>query len=57
MKLLGSTKKDADKGRNGEDVTKLEPFKVILVHYNLVNNSYQHLEYYLLLCLLNNLVS
>ena len=41
MKLLGSTKKDADKGRNGEDVTKLEPFKVILVHYNLVNNSYQ----------------
>ena len=41
MKLLGSTKEDADKGKNGEDVTKLEPFKVILVHCNLVNNSYQ----------------
>ena len=41
MKLLGSTKKDVDKDKNGEDVPKLESFEVVLVHCNLVNNSYQ----------------
>ena len=41
MKLLGSTKKDVDKDKNGEDVAKLESVKVFLVHCNLVNNSYQ----------------
>ena len=41
MKLLGSGKKDVDKDKNGEDVSKLEPFGVVLVHCNLVNNSYQ----------------
>ena len=40
-KLLGSTKKDADKDRNGEDVSKVESIEVVLVHCNLVNNSYQ----------------
>ena len=40
MKLLGSTKEDADKDKDGEDVPKLES-EVILVHCNLVNNSYQ----------------
>ena len=38
MKLLGSTK-DADK--NSENVPKLENVEVVLVHCNLVNNSYQ----------------
>ena len=41
MKLLGSTKKDVDKDKAGEDVPKLESVEVILVHCNLVNNSYQ----------------
>ena len=34
MKLLGSTKKDADKGKNGEIVPKLESVEVVLVHCN-----------------------
>ena len=41
MKLLGSTKKVVDKDKNGEDVPKLESVEVVLVHCNLVNNSYQ----------------
>ena len=41
MKLLGSTKKDIDKDKDGEDVPKLESGEVALVHCNLVNNSYQ----------------
>ena len=41
MNLLESTKKDVDKDKNGEDITKLEPVEVVLVHCNLVNNSYQ----------------
>ena len=41
MKLLGSTKKDVDKDKNREDVPKLGSVEVVLVHYNLVNNSYQ----------------
>ena len=58
MKLLGSLKKDADKDKDGEDVPKLESVEVILLQYNLVNNSYQQaLKYCLLLYLINNLVS
>ena len=41
MKLLGSTKKDADKDKDGEDIPKIESAKVVLVNCNLVNNSYQ----------------
>ena len=41
MKLLESTKKDVDKDKDGEDVPKLESVEVVLVHCNLVNNSYQ----------------
>ena len=33
--------KYVDKDKNGEDVPKLESAEVILVHCNLVNNSYQ----------------
>ena len=42
MILLGSTKKDVDKHKNGEIVPKLESVEVVLVHYNLVKNDYQH---------------
>ena len=40
MKLLGSTKKDVDKGENGEYVPKSESVEVALVHCNLVKNDY-----------------
>ena len=42
MKLLGSTKKDIDKDKDGENVPKLESIVVVLVHCNLVKNDYQH---------------
>ena len=41
MKLLGSTKKDVDQDKDGEDVPKLESVEVALVHCNLVNSNYQ----------------
>ena len=41
MKLLGSTKNDIDKDKDREDIPKLESVEVVLMHYNLVNNSYQ----------------
>ena len=41
MKLLGSTIKDVDQDKDGEDVPKLEYVEVVLVHSNLVNNNYQ----------------
>ena len=41
MKLLGSAEKDVDKDKNGKDVWKLEFIEVVLLHCNLVNNSYQ----------------
>ena len=41
MKLLGSTKKDIDKDKNGENVPKLESAETVLVHYNLIKNDYQ----------------
>ena len=42
MKLLGSTKKEIDENKNGEDVPKIESIEVVLVHCNLVKNDYQH---------------
>ena len=44
MKLLGSTKKDVDKDKNEEGVSKLESVEVVLVHCHIVNNSYQHVS-------------
>ena len=47
MTLLGNTRKDADKDKNGEDVPKLKSVEDVLIHCNLVNNSYQkHQKYY-----------
>ena len=42
MRLLRSTKKDADANKNGEIVRKSESVEVLLVHCNLVKNDYQH---------------
>ena len=44
MKLLGSTKTDVGKDKNGEIVPKLESVEVVLVHCNLVKNDYQHIS-------------
>ena len=41
MKLLGKARKDNNKDKFGEDVPKPESVEVVLVHCNLVNNSYQ----------------
>ena len=41
MKLLGSTINKITKDKNGENVPHLEITKVVLVHYNIVNNNYQ----------------
>ena len=42
MRLLVSAKKVVDKDKNGEIAPKLESVEVVLVHYNLVKNDYQH---------------
>ena len=57
IKLLGSTKKDVDKGKDGEDVPKLESVEVVLVHCNLVNNSYQQASKVLFTFVPNNIWS
>ena len=41
MKLLGSTKDIIDSDKNSENVSRPENVEVVLVYYNLVNNSYQ----------------
>ena len=41
IKLLGSTKYTIDADKNSENVQRLENVEVVLVHCNLVNNSYQ----------------
>ena len=41
MKLLGSAKGIIDADKNSENVPRLENVEVVLVHCNLVNNSYQ----------------
>ena len=42
MKLLGSTRRDVDKDKDGEIVPKLESAEVALVQCNLVKNDHQH---------------
>ena len=41
MKLLGSTKSKITKGKNGENGLCLEIKVVVLIHCNVVNNSYE----------------
>ena len=42
IKLLGSTKSKVTKDENGENMFYLEINEVILIHCNVVNNSYQN---------------
>ena len=41
MKLLGSTESKITKDKNGENVSHLVIFELVLVHCSLVNNDYQ----------------
>ena len=41
MKLLESTRDTIDADKNSENIPRLENVEVVLVHCNLVNNSYQ----------------
>ena len=41
MKLLGSTKSEVTKDEIGKNVSCLEITEVVLIHFNVVNNSYQ----------------
>ena len=41
MRLLGSTSNSIDKDKNSVLVPKLESVDLVLVHCNVVNNSYQ----------------
>ena len=41
MKLLGSTRKDVRKDKDGENIPKLESVEVPLVHINSVKSNYQ----------------
>ena len=40
MKLLGSTKSNIKKKKNGENVPQLEINEVVLIPCNIVNNSF-----------------
>ena len=44
MKLLGSTKNEIAKDKNGENVQHLEIKEVVLVNCNIVNNDYQQVS-------------
>ena len=41
MKLLGSTESKIAGEKNGENVPYLEVVELVLIHCNIVNNSYQ----------------
>ena len=41
MKLIGSDENKITKDKNGENVPHLEVTKVVLVHFDIVNNDHQ----------------
>ena len=50
MVLLGSTKEDVDKDKNGENVLKLESVEVVLVLRYLVERLSTHIKYFIQFC-------
>ena len=42
MKLLGNTENKITKNKNGENAPHLKITEVVLAHFNIVNNDYQH---------------
>ena len=57
MKLLGSTKTKIAKQENGENELYLEIAEVVLMHCNVVNNSFEIQESCIHLFLINHLVN
>ena len=57
MKLLGSTKTKTTKQENGENELYLEIAEVVLMHCNVVNNSFKIQESCIHLFLINHLVN
>ena len=58
MKLLGSMSNSINGDKNSELVPKLESLDLVLVHCNVVNNSYQQaLKYYLRFYLIKSTVN
>ena len=53
MKLLGSTGKDVSKGKNWENVPKLEKPEAVLMHCNMIKNNYQQTQKVLFIFLPN----
>ena len=53
MKLLGSTKDIVDSDKNSENAPRLKSVEIVLVHCNLVNNSYQQASRVLFTFVLN----
>ena len=44
MKLLGSTETKITGAKNGENVSHLEVVELVLIHCNIVDNSYQEFK-------------
>ena len=40
--MIREYEKNAAKNKDGENITKLESFEIVLVHCNLVKSDYQH---------------
>ena len=59
MKLLGSTKSKITKDENGENIPCLKITEVLLIHFNVVNNSYiqNSMEFCIHLFLINHWVN
>ena len=55
MKLLGSTKSEMIKDKNGKNVLHLEITEVVLVHCNTIINNYLIQEFCIHLSLINHL--
>ena len=53
MKILGSTKINMTKDKNGEYVPRLEINELVLVHCNIVNKDYQQDSRVLYIFILN----
>ena len=55
MKLLGTTKSEIKKDKNGKNVPHLEITELVLIHCNIVNNDYQQNSRVLYTFVLNKL--
>ena len=42
IKLLGSTKIKINEDENGKNLPHLEITEVVLIHFNIISNNYQH---------------